>query len=429
MDSASRNFDWRQLLWRCAGYLLTPLMHLWLQRRVRRGKEDAARLNERFGHAGLPRPQGVLVWCHAASVGEAQSVLPLLQRLQASRPGLILLLTTGTVTSAMLVRQRAGNGILHQYAPLDLPGAVDRFLDHWRPDLALWTESEFWPGPLRRLKHRGVPALLINARMSQRSCRRWSLVPQTARWLLDCFAAIYAQTASDAARLRRLGAKEVREAGNLKQAAPPLPADNDTVVAWQMQLAARPRWLAASTHPGEEAVIAEAHRSLKRRFPDLLTFLAPRHPQRGPEIAAALSARGFAVCLRSRAEMLQPETDIYIADTMGELGLWYRVCPTVFVGGSLIEHGGQNPLEPARLNCAVLFGPSMYNFSEAVDGLLTAGGAQQIADEAELTAAVGILLAEPQRREEMGEAAQAFATAQNQIVDVLTDAVLAKLSR
>ncbi|MFC3676193.1 3-deoxy-D-manno-octulosonic acid transferase [Ferrovibrio xuzhouensis] len=419
--------DWRRWLWRGTGHLLGPFVRLWLQRRARRGKEDPARLHERSGRASLPRPSGQLIWCHGASVGEAQALLPLLHHLHELRPDLTLLLTTGTVTSAELARKRGGANVIHQYLPLDLPGAIDRFLDHWRPDLVLWSESDLWPGMLAELKHRGIAALLVNARMSERSCRRWERLPGTVHWLLAAFRAVYAQTAQDAARLRRLGVVDVIEAGNLKQAAPPLPADAEAVVDWQMRLGQRPRWLAASTHPGEEDVIARVHADLARRFPDLLTLIVPRHPQRGPEIAATLAAAGHAVALCSRGDEVVPATGLYIADTLGELGLWYRLCPLVFMGGSLIPHGGQNPLEPARLGCAVLFGPSMFNFSEAEAGLLDAGGALQVADEAELAAAAGILLAEPPRCEAMGAAAQAHAAAQSQVIETLAEAALARL--
>ncbi|WP_300298494.1 3-deoxy-D-manno-octulosonic acid transferase [Ferrovibrio sp.] len=416
--------DFRHSLWRGLGHLLAPAVTLWLQRRAATGKEDAARLPERFGHAALARPAGRLVWCHGASVGEAQALLPLLQHLHAARPDLTLLLTTGTVTSAELVRQRAIDGVIHQFVPVDLPGAVDRFLDHWRPDLVLWSESDFWPGILAALRQRRIPALLVNARMSERSCRRWALAPQTARWLLRSFAAIYAQTTQDAERLRQLGAAEVIEAGNLKQAAPPLPANAETAMQWQMTLGSRPRWLAASTHPGEEAQIAGVHRALKSRFPGLLTIIVPRHPQRGPEIATALSAADSNLALRSRSEAVTEATDIYIADTLGELGLWYRLCPIVMMGGSLIPHGGQNPLEPARLDCALLFGPSMFNFSDAVAGLLETGGAQQVQDAAELTVALSILLNDPAKTAEIAAAARAYAGGQNRILDTLRDAAL-----
>ena len=421
------SFDWRRSLWRGTGHVIAPAVRLWLQHRASIGKEDRERLGERFGIAGCPRPAGPVVWCHGASVGEAQALLPLLHDLHRQRPDLTLLLTTGTVTSASLVAQRAGPGIVHQFVPVDLPAAVDRFLDHWRPDLVLWSESDFWPGILAELQRRAIPALLVNARLSERSCRRWAAAPDTARWLLRSFRLIYAQTDQDAERLQRLGAPSVISAGNLKQAAPPLPADADAVVAWQMTLGDRPRWLAASTHPGEERHIAGVHRALKSRFPGLLTLIAPRHPQRGPEIAAELAAPDCVVALRSRNDAVTAATDLYIADTLGELGLWYRLCPIVMMGGSLVAHGGQNPLEPARLDCAVLFGPAMFNFSEAVSGLLASGGAQQVQDAAELTAALGILLGDPAKVAALGRAAKDYAGAQGRILATLTAAVLQQL--
>jgi 3-deoxy-D-manno-octulosonic-acid transferase len=421
------SFDWRRTLWRGTGHAIAPAVRLWLQQRGRIGKEDPARLGERFGIACQPRPAGTVIWCHGASVGEAQALLPLLDELHHRRPDLTLLLTTGTVTSAMLVAQRAGPGILHQFVPVDLPAAVDRFFDHWCPDLVLWSESDFWPGILAELQHRAIPALLVNARLSERSFRRWRLAPLTALWLLRSFRQIYAQTAQDAERLLQLGAASVISAGNLKQAAPPLPADAQTVVAWQMTLGNRPRWLAASTHPGEEAQISGVHRALKGRFPGLLTLIVPRHPQRGPEIAAALTAPDCVTALRSRGDAVTAATDIYVADTLGELGLWYRVSPIAMMGGSLVAHGGQNPLEPARLDCAVLFGPAMFNFSDAVSGLLDSGGAQQVQDATELTAALGILLGDPAKVAELGRAAKDYAGAQGRILATLADAALQHL--
>lgn len=426
--------DWRRSLWRGTGILLGPFVRLWLQRRAGRGKESRARLGERLGHASLPRPGGMLVWCHAASVGEAQALLPLLQALRAAQPDLTLLLTTGTVTSAKLVEQRTqmmeyGEGILHQFVPVDLPDAVDRFLDHWRPNLALWTESEFWPGLLDGLRHRRIPALLINARLSERSCRRWLMAPDTACWLLGCFDAIYAQTHDDAGRLRRLGAREVREVGNLKLAAPPLPADAAAVTEWQERLGSRPRWLIASTHPGEEPMAVLAHRVLEPHFPHLLTVIVPRHPERGPELAAALASPGLRVALRSRGEVPDAKTDVYIADTLGELGLWCRLAPLVVMGGSLVPHGGHNPLEPARLGCAVIFGPAMFNFSEATAGLLAAGGARQVPEPSGLAEVAASLLSAPATCRQMGERGQQYATGHETVVETLKAAILEKLPR
>lgn len=428
-DPASMTFDWRRFLWRGIGRLLGPAVRLWLHYRTRLGKEDRARLGERFGHGGIVRPAGLLVWAHGASVGEAQALLPLLQHLHERRPDITLLLTTGTVTSAALVAQRVGKlpGILHQFVPVDLPAAVDAFLAHWRPDLVLWSESDFWPGILNSVRHRNIAALLINARLSERSCARWSAAPGTARWLIDCFDAIYAQTAGDAERLRRLGARKVIEAGNLKHAAPPLPADPQSLNDWQRRLGPRPLWLAASTHAGEESQVVATHRMLKTRFPDLLTLIVPRHPGRGATLSLELAAPDLRIALRSAGEVPEAGTDLYIVDTLGELGLWFRLSPIVLMGGSLIPHGGHNPLEPARLGCAVLFGPHMFNFTEVTAGLLAAGGALEVADEAALVDALATLLLLPERQREIGAAAKRYAAGDDAIVETLTEAVLQHL--
>lgn len=421
------NFDWRRTLWRGTGHVIAPAVALWLRHRTRIGKEDSARLPERMGRAGKPRPAGLVVWCHGASVGESQALLPLLQALHEQRPDLTLLLTTGTVTSAALVAKRAVPGVLHQFVPVDLPHAVDRFLDHWRPDLVLWSESDFWPGILSGLQARRIPTLLINARMSERSCRRWARLPDTARWLLRPFTAVYAQTAQDAERLRRLGVPEVIEAGNLKHAAPPLPVNAGDLADWRRILDLRPLWLAASTHATEETLVAEAHKRMKDRHPDLITLIVPRHPDRGAEIAAELTAQGLRCALRSRQEMPDAQTDIYIADTLGELGLWYRISPIVLMGGSLIPHGGHNPLEPARLGGAVLFGPHMFNFAEVSAGLLQAKGAVEVHDIEDLSAELVQLFEDQKRLRSIADAGQAYAAGPADIIERLSAAVLAHL--
>ncbi len=421
-------FDGRRALWRGIGHLLAPLVRLWLQRRVTQGKENAARLGERFGQAARPRPPGSLVWCHGASVGEAQALLPLLQHLHKLRPDIALLLTTGTVTSAALVEQRtAETGILHQFVPVDLPAAVDSFLDHWRPDLVLWSESDFWPGILAELRRRNIPALLANARLSERSVTRWLLAPKSARWLLSAFDAIYAQTGGDAERLRRLGAPKVIEAGNLKQSAPPLPADDAALADWRARLAGRPLWLAASTHPGEETQIVAAHRLLKPQLPGLLTLIVPRHPDRGAALKQELAAADLRIALRSSHELPEADTDLYVADTLGELGLWYRLSSVVMMGGSLVPVGGHNPLEPARLGCAVLFGPQMFNFSEASAGMLAEDGALQVQDVPGIAEAVSGLLQDAARRDAIAAAGQRFASADDAVIERLSQAVLERL--
>ncbi len=415
-------------LWRGIGHAIAPGVALWLRRRVAQGKEDAARLGERAGIASIPRPAGLLIWSHAASVGEAMALIPLLQRLQIARPDITLLITTGTRTSAATVAARAP-GLLHQYLPSDLPQAVDRFFAHWRPNLVLWSESELWPGLLTGAARRGIPMLLLNARMSERSCRRWQRVPGIARWLLAGFETIYAQSQADAERYRALGAVDVQSLGNLKLAAPPLPADEAALAALQAQTAGRRLWLMASTHPGEDEPTAAVQQVVAARHPGLLGIVVPRHPERGPSVADALRQAGLKVSRRAAGEAITAETDIHVADTLGELGLWYRLCPVAVMGGSLIDHGGQNPMEPTRLGRAVLFGPHMFNFSEIAAALLARGAALQVPDAAALGNELARLLGDRAALAAMGQAGAAFAAEQNTVLDKTEQAVLQRLQK
>ena len=372
-------------LYRLGTNLAAPWANHFLSRRAIAGKEDAARLAERRGVAAEPRPPGFLTWVHGASVGEAQSALPLIDRLLARGP---VLMTTGTVTSAGLMRERLPPGAQHQFVPVDRPAWVGRFLDHWRPDLALWLESELWPNLVLATRARGTPMVLVNGRMSERSFRRWRWAPGTIRTLLGAFDLCLAQSEASAERFRALGAGRVAVPGNLKFAAPPLPVDPGSLEALRAAIGDRPRWLAASTHDGEEAIAGRVHQALAPRFPGLVTIIAPRHPARGAAIAAELPGR-----VRRRAAHEAPDGDIYVADTLGELGLLYSLSPIAFIGRSLAAGGGQNPLEAARFGCAVLHGPEMANFREAV--ALIGDAAREVADEAALTGAVGELLADP----------------------------------
>jgi len=396
-----------------------PLVGFYLRRRLARGKEDPARFRERFGEAGRTRPDGRLVWVHAASVGEALSVLPLVERLRLAPAGPHVLLTTGTVTSARLMAERLPAGAFHQFVPVDRPDAVARFLAHWRPDLALWVESELWPNLVVEARRRGTPMVLVNGRMSETSFRRWQRLSGMAAALLGCFALCLAQTPADAERFVRLGAPAVRCVGNLKQAAAPLPADPAAFKLLMQAMAGRPRWLAASTHRGEEAAAGRVHKALAVRFPRLLTVAVPRHPERGPEAAEALAAMGLAVARRAAGELPGPATDAYVADTLGELGLFYRLGAPVLLGGSLVPHGGQNPLEPARLGNALLFGPHMANFAEIAGALLEAGAAESVADEPALAAALAALLADPAEAGRRGEAALAVAATGGGVLDAV----------
>ncbi len=408
-------------LYRIASQLGTPLVGHLLKKRSGRGKEDPARIDERFGIAGVPRPEGRLLWIHAASVGEALSTIALIDRLGRQWPRLAILVTTGTVTSAQLMAKQLPPGVIHQFIPVDTAAAVDRFYNHWRPDLAFLVESEIWPNLLLAAQARDVDLVLINGRMSPRSFGSWSRVRPVIRKLLGCFSMIFAQSPEDEARFKDLGAPHTACVGNLKFAAPPLAADSKELQAIELALAARPRWLAASTHPGEEEVIAEAHGLIKQQHPDIVTILAPRHPNRGAEIAQLLAAQGLTVARRSQGEAAGPDTDIYLADTLGEMGLWFRAAEVVFLGGTFAPIGGHNPLEPAKLNCAVLFGPDYHNFQQIGDEMTAAGGLRVVADPAELAATVTSLLGDPKVRNTISAAGRRYALAHGKVLDRLID--------
>lgn len=383
---------------------LAPALGLWLARRARQGKEDPARLGERRGLASRPRPPGPLLWLHGASVGETRAALPLLHALLDAHPRAQALVTSGTLASARLLDTALPPRALHQFAPLDVPGWIARFLDHWRPDAALWVESELWPNLLDALGRRGIPAALVNARLSPRAFARWRRLHPALRPDLAAFATVLAQSADDAARLAALGARGVQDAGNLKFDAPLLPAGPEALAALAAALGDRPRWLAASTHPGEDALVATAHEIAARQLPRLLTILVPRHPARGAAIAAELRARGLAVARRGAGETLDAATAIYLADTMGELGLFYRLAPLAFMGKSLASGGGQNPLEGIALGSAILSGPDVSAFAAIYADLAAADGVRFVDDAAALGAAVAALLADAAARARLAAA-------------------------
>ncbi|HUC10815.1 MAG TPA: 3-deoxy-D-manno-octulosonic acid transferase [Stellaceae bacterium] len=412
------------VFYRALTWPLPPLVMLYLRRRCRRGKEDRLRLAERRGISATPRPQGALVWVHAASVGEATAVLGLIERLIETRPNVEILLTTGTVASARLLEQRLPTGARHQYAPIDLPCWISRFLDHWRPDLALWVESELWPNLVLATAARAIPMILINGRLSARSYRRWQRWPGLIRPVLGAFAQCLAQDSEQAARLRRLGGRNVIALGDLKAGGNPLPADPAQFRRLRREIGPRPVWLAASTHPGEEEIVAAAHRRLAAAHPDLLTIVAPRHPVRAEALAAMVAAHGMSVARRSRGEPITPQTAIYLADTMGELGLFYRLAEIAFIGGSIAAMGGHNPFEAARLGCAILHGPDMTNCAAMAAALAENRAALIVGTAAELAEAVSLLLSDPRLRAARAAAAERAAAAGAGILD----AALARLA-
>lgn len=383
------------------GVALTPALKLWLKRRIRRGKEDASRQGERFGFASIPRPPGTLVWLHAASVGEVQSVLTLMHALLNQHPHIHLLITTGTITSAALIAKHKLPRCIHQFMPVDTYPTVRRFLQHWQPDIALWVESEFWPQLLWQAQAQHIPMLLVNARISQKTFENWQKWPATIRRMLHGFCAIYTGSTEDATRLKALGASDVHDAGNLKFDAAPLAHDESMLQALLQQSAGRLIFLAASTHANEEQTIAQVHRDVAQQFPSLLTIIVPRHAARGTSIAEDLRSMGYSVAQRSAGDAITTKTDIYLADTMGELGLFYRATQLVFMGGSLIAHGGQNPLEAARLNNAILTGPHTHNFSAIIARFVAADAIQVVTNANALTEALKLLLVDTVTRDRL----------------------------
>ncbi|HYG87376.1 MAG TPA: 3-deoxy-D-manno-octulosonic acid transferase [Azospirillum sp.] len=418
-----------QTLYRGLTYIGGPAVRLYLDRRLSAGKEDPLRQGERLGHAAHPRPAGPLVWFHAASVGEANSVLVLVNRLLDESPDATVLLTTGTVSSAELMSRRLPRRAIHQYVPVDLPDAVTRFLDHWRPDLVLWIESEIWPNLLAEVRRRGIPAALVNARMSARSFARWRYASGLVRELLATFRVTLAQTDGDADRLRELGAASVACVGNLKFSAEPPPADPAQMAALREACAGRPVWLLASGHPGEDEIAASVHEALVRRLPELLTIVAPRHPHRGPAIAELMRGRGLSVARRGEGALPDDGHAVYVADTMGELGVLYRQAPVVCMGGSFVRHGGQNPVEPAQLGCAVVYGPHMWNFAEITHQLEAAGGALSVPDPDALIGTVGRLLTDAPARATVIEAAMLVTEHNRRVVDRALEALAPLLTQ
>lgn len=387
--------------------MLQPAAPLLIRARERQQREDGARRQERYGIASKPRPPGRLVWIHAASVGEFNAALPLANAMRARRSDLTFLFTTGTVTSAAVAAERLAPGDLHQYVPLDTPAFMQRFLQHWQPDIAVLTESEIWPNMVMEIADRGIPLALVNARMSDRSFERWRRRPRMSRPLFSRFDVVLAQSEALRERFRVLGASKSIAVGNLKIDAPP-PVVNDIELAnLGKALDGRPAYVAASTHDGEERIIAAAHRLLAQRHAGFLTIIAPRHPERGTEIAEMLKGTGLTVAQRSLRAAVTSAVDVYVADTIGELGTFFALTPIAFLGGSLIARGGQNPIEAIRRDCAVISGPSVYNFREAYGALAMHDGAVVVKDATELAGAVSRLLVDPNQSGRMRAGARA----------------------
>ena len=394
-------------LYRLATAIFEPFAPLLLKARVRRGKEDADRVTERLGYSLVARPAGSLIWLHGASVGESLSHLPLIDHLRQERPDLTLLVTSGTRTAADLLSARLPSGVIHQYVPIDAPRAVARFLDHWRPDLALFVESELWPNLILAARDRGVSLALLSARMTKVSADGWARWPKTAKALLSSFDLIQAQDSASAERLEGLGGT-VQGLANLKSLALPLGYDQAALEAFGHGVAGRAVVLAASTHQGEDEIMLRAYGSIPEPKP--LLILAPRHPERGLAVAKLASDQGFTVARRAAAEPMEPSIQVYVADTLGEMGLFYRMASLAIIGGSFLPGiGGHNPLEGARLGVTMMCGNEVFNFAEVCADMVQAQGLVLVASEIELMSALNDLLSHSAKAKALGAAAARFA--------------------
>ena len=409
-------------IYRALWILGWPFVKFVMWRRKAKGKEDLVRFEERLGVPSMARPSSKLVWIHAASVGESISVLPLIEEMLSGNAWIHIMVTTGTITSAALMEQRLPKRAFHQYIPIDKKEYVEEFIEYWQPDLAIWVESEFWPNLLVETKKYGCPLVLLNGRISEKSFARWSKYSKLSRMILGCFDLILPQSREDATRLRLLGGKNIKYLGNIKYGAKPLPFDPKKLQEVQDMIGNRMVWLAASTHEGEEEQILDAHLRIKEKNYTVLTVIVPRHPQRGPEIRD-MFPKEVNVSLRSNNDKIFEDTDIYIADTMGELGLFYRLAPIVFIGGSFVERGGHNPIEPAHLECAIICGESMENFTEIVTELEAAGAINFAMDSKDLAFKVFELWQNPQKRLAMSRLAGKFVRSKSEILNNIIDEV------
>ncbi len=411
-------------LYKKALILGTPALNLLLASRLRKGKEDPARIGERKGIASLPKPFGPLLWVHVASVGEAQSVLSMIALLLGQNSQLNILVTSVTKTSATLLAQKLPPRAFHQYAPVDHPDWVRRFLDHWKPDIALWVESELWPTMLTFLKKRRIPSALLNAHMSQSSFRNWKRAPALAGQLLSGFLVVLAQSPEDAGYFSHFRANNVVVTDNIKYAAAPLRYNEEDLAALKAAIGNRPVWLYASTHDGEEDIAAETHKALEQAHPGILTIIAPRHPERRAAIIKTMRDHGLNASLRGAQKTLpSPADQVYITDTMGELGLFYKAAPLAVIGRSFSKDGGggHNPIEPALLHCAVFSGPAVHNLARIYDEMKDQGAAIVIERPEDVAGTLSRYMGDAQALSALQDKGRAFAKTKSDVLKTVIE--------
>ena len=415
-------------LYAVAANLIAPLAYRRIAAKLKAQGTNPARLPERMGRARLPRPKGPLIWFHAASVGESLSILRLITHMGAANPNWWFLLTTGTATSAEVLAKRLPPRCVHQFAPLDARAALRRFLDHWQPTAAIFVESELWPQMLIQTHARGIPLALINARLSDRSARRWKRFPKTARYLLGQFSLIQTQDPRTTAHLHDLGLSHAQTGQNLKSISGPLPYDAAELTHLRTNLAGRPLWLALSTHPGEDEIVLKAHQSLLKAHPDLLLILVPRHPARAGDIETLITDHNLHYEKRTTGGQITRETQVYLADTIGETGLWLALSPITCICGSFTPMGGHNPYEPAHAGSAILHGGHITNFAQAYADLNANSGAVQMKNADELEKTLTKLLSTPAELDQMRQNARTFAAQQDDTLEDLSITLINALS-
>ena len=406
------------IIYRLFTFLLLPFILLTLLYRLKINKEDRARISERLGKTNHLRPNGPIIWIHCASVGESLSTLSLVNKIVADYQNIHVLITTGTITAAKILSKKIPERTIHQYVPVDLTIAVRRFLKFWKPSLALWIESELWPNLVTETQKTQAPMILLNGRVSEKSYRIWKIFPNFIRKLLSSFEICLGQSNAEKEKLKSLGAKNVTYAGNLKFGAKKLPLDEKQYQSLKNDLKDRTIWLAASTHPHEEKIIGSVHSKLKSYFKNLLTIIVPRHPSRGKAISKALKKNGLNVSQRSKNDGIEKKTEIYLADTIGELALFYKLSDVVFLGGSLKESaGGHNPLEPSHFLCAVVVGPGVKNFNEIFREFFANNAAVQIESDEDLFKNTLVLLKNREKRENVAMCAHKIAQGKSKILE------------
>lgn len=409
-------------LYRIAASALRPLFPLWVNRRARAGKEDSHRKTERYGIPSLARPKGPLVWMHGASVGECTMLLPLISRFKDMRPDITVLLTSGTVTAAKLMADRLPEGALHQYIPLDSPQYVKKFLAHWQADVAVWAESEIWPNLIMGARARGTRLALVNARMSEKSLKGWRKRKASAAAVFSSFSLILAADKQTAEGLSGFTPDTVEVIGNLKDAALPLPALQKKLSALERAIGARPVWCAASTHGGEDDIVLRAHLEILKQHPRALLILAPRHPERRDEISELINSMGLSFSVRSSGHKIDDATQIYVFDSIGEMGLAYRIAPITLMCGSLSAGlSGHNPLEPARLGSAVLSGPFVSSFAEVYADMQAA---KTVTSPKDISAEISRLFSDKSALAKAQDEARAFCSSRADVLSRVWDALL-----